>query len=244
VTKVLVLAAVVFASWSSSTATAAALTRVPILAFHVIGDPPPDAPHPELYDSPATFRAQIAWLAGHGYHGVTLDAVYRYWRSSGWLALPPSPIVLSFDDGYPEDVRIALPILRARRWPAVLNLQIGNLVPARVRQLVAAGWEIDAHTFTHPDLTQVGAAQLRREVSGSRKWIQSMFGAPANFFCYPFGRYDAAVIAAVRRAGYVGAVTETPGDASSTDMYRLHRIELAREDGVSGLAEKLGLRPP
>lgn len=240
----LVLAAVAFAFWGA-TATAAPVTRIPILAFHVIGDPPPGAPHPELFDSPATFRAQIAWLARHGYHGVTLDAVYRYWRSAGWLALPRRPIVLSFDDGYPEDVRIALPILRARHWPAVLNLQIGNLVPARVRQPLAAGWEIDAHTFTHPDLTRVGAAQLLREVAGSRKWIQSVFGAPANFFCYPFGRYNATVIAAVRRAGYVGAVTETPGDASRANgIYRLHRIEIAREDGVSGLAEKLGLRLP
>jgi peptidoglycan/xylan/chitin deacetylase (PgdA/CDA1 family) len=238
VTKVLVLAAVAFAC-SGAPAAAAPLTHVPILEFHVIGDPPPGAPHPGLYDSPPTFRAQIAWLALHGYHGVTLDALHRYWRSAGWLALPRRPIVLSFDDGYRQDVSIALPVLRARRWPAVLNLQIGNLVPARVRQLIAAGWEIDAHTFTHPDLTRVTAARLRREVAGSRKSIQSVFGAPADFFCYPFGRYDATVVAAVRRAGFFGAVTETPGDASSaTGMYRLHRIEVLRSDGVGGLAAK------
>ena len=67
-----------------------------------------------------------------------------------------------------------------------------------------------------------------------------MFGAPANFFCYPFGRYDKTVVAAVRRAGYVGAETQTPGDASPADgMYLLHRIEVTRGDGVSGLAAKL-----
>jgi peptidoglycan/xylan/chitin deacetylase (PgdA/CDA1 family) len=239
VTKVLTVAAAALACCGSS-AGAAPLTQVPILAFHVIGDPTPGAPNPGLYVAPATFRAQIAWLALQGYHGVTLDTLYRYWRSAGWLALPRRPIVLSFDDGYPQDVSIALPVLRARHWPAVLNLQIGNLVPARVRQLLAAGWEVDAHTFTHPDLTRVDAAQLRHEIAGSRKWIQSMFGAPANFFCYPFGRYDAAVVAAVRRAGYLGAVTEAPGDASpASGMYRLHRIEVLRGDGVSGLAAKL-----
>ena len=238
-TKLLALAAVTLACCGSA-AAGARLAHVPILEFHVIGDPLPGAPNPELYDSPATFRAQIAWLALHGYHGVTLDALNRYWRTAGWLALPGRPIVLSFDDGYPQDVSVALPVLRARHWPAVLNLQIGNLVPARVRQLLAAGWEIDAHTFTHPDLTRVGAAQLRREVAGSRKWIQSVFGAPADFFCYPFGRYNATVVAAVRRAGYVGAETEAPGDASSANgMYQLHRIEVLRSDGVSGLVAKL-----
>jgi peptidoglycan/xylan/chitin deacetylase (PgdA/CDA1 family) len=221
-------------------AAAAPSAHVPILEFHVIGDPPAAAPHPELYDAPSTFRAQIAWLALRGYHAVTLDSLYRSWRTAGWLALPRRPIVLSFDDGYPQDVSVALPVLLARRWPGVLNLQIGNLVPSRVRQLLDAGWEVDAHTFTHPDLTRVDAAQLRREIAGSRKWIQSVFGAPANFFCYPFGRYDKAVVAAVRRAGYVGAETQTPGDASPADgMYLLHRIEVTRSDGVSGLAAKL-----
>src|SRR5262249_11242114 len=135
-------------------AAATPVAHVPILEFHVIGDPPARAPTPGLYDSPATFRAQVAWLASHGYHGVTLDALLRYWRSAGWLALPRNPVVLSFDDGYPEDIDVALPVLRTVHWPAVLNLQVGNLAPARVRTLIAAGWEIDAHTFTHPDLTR------------------------------------------------------------------------------------------
>ena len=148
--------------------------------------------------------------------------------------------MLSFDDGYPQDVTVAMPVLRARRWRAVLNLQIGNLVPARVRQLLAAGWEIDAHTFTHPDLTLVDDARLRREIAGSRRWIQLVFGVPVDFFAYPFGRYDARVVAAVRRAGYLGAETQVPGSASLADgVYRLRRIEILRTDGVAGLVAKL-----
>ena len=141
---------------------------VPILMFHVIGEGS-GARLPELYVSPATFRAQVDWLATHGYHAVTLDAVYRHWTSGG--PLPRKPVVLSFDDGYPGDVDIAMPTLRARGWSGVLNLQVENIVPARVRLLIAAGWEIDSHTFTHPDLTHVGAAQLaersRRPEPGS-----------------------------------------------------------------------------
>lgn len=221
-------------------AASAPVMRVPILEFHVIGDPPPGAPNPGLYDAPATFRAQVRWLALHGYHAVTLDQVSRHWHTAGWLALPGRPIVLTFDDGYPQDVSVAMPALRARGWAGVLNLQIGNLTPSRVRELIAAGWEVDAHTFTHPDLTRVGANQLRREVGASRRWIQAVFGAPANFFCYPFGRQDRAVVAAVRRAGYLGAETQNPGVAAPTgDSYRLPRIELSRSDGVAGLAAKL-----
>jgi peptidoglycan/xylan/chitin deacetylase (PgdA/CDA1 family) len=213
---------------------------VPILEFHVIGDPAPGAPTPGLYDPAPAFRAQLAWLAHNGYTAVTLDEVFRSWRSGGWLPLPPRPVVLSFDDGYPQDVTVALPALRRRGWRGVLNLQIGNLVPKRVRELIDAGWEIDAHTFSHPDLTTVGASQLTREVAGSRRWLQAVFGVPADFFCYPYGRYDRTVVGAVERAGYLGAETEVPGAASaSADPYTLPRLEVLRDSGVSGLAALL-----
>ena len=228
-------------AWHGSAVAATAPPSVPILEFHVIGDPAPGDGNAGLYDSATTFRAQVAWLVEHGYHAVTLDQAFRAWRSPGRHRLPAKPVVFTFDDGYPQDVDVALPILRARGWPGVLNLQIGNLVPRRVRRLVSAGWEIDAHTFTHPDLTTVGAAQLRREVAGSRKWIHTVFGVPVDFFCYPYGRFDAAVVAEVQRAGYLGAETEVPGPASPADgFYTLHRIEIVRDDGVAGMVAKLG----
>jgi peptidoglycan/xylan/chitin deacetylase (PgdA/CDA1 family) len=37
-----------------------------------------------------------------------------------------------------------------------------------VRDLVAAGWEVDPHTFTHPDLTTASAARLRHEIIDAR----------------------------------------------------------------------------
>jgi peptidoglycan/xylan/chitin deacetylase (PgdA/CDA1 family) len=213
-------------------------TPVPVLAYHVVGDPPPGAPQPGLYVSVADFRAQLDWLARHGYHPVTMDALWRHWTRGA--ALPPKPIALTFDDGYPEQVDVVRPLLRARRWPASLNLHIGNLTPARVRTLIAAGWEVDAHTFTHRDLTTLGPTDLRREVAGSRRWIQRVFGQPVRFFCYPSNRYDATVIAAVKAAGYYGAETENPMPASPDDRFTLGRYEVLRTDGVTGLAAKLG----
>jgi peptidoglycan/xylan/chitin deacetylase (PgdA/CDA1 family) len=111
--------------------------------------------------------------------------------------------------------------------------------PWRVRELLAAGWELDAHTITHPDLTRVGDAQLWQEVHGSRVDLQRMFHVPVDFFCYPSGRYDAHVIAAVRRAGYLGATTTTYGLARPQDIYTLDRVRIDGSDGVSGFAQKL-----
>jgi peptidoglycan/xylan/chitin deacetylase (PgdA/CDA1 family) len=219
------------------------LQPVPILMYHVVSTPPGDAPYPELYVPRASFAAQVAWLARHGYHAVTLQKVFDSWR--GARTLPAKPIVLSFDDGYLSQLTNALPVLRARKWPGVLNLEFRNLQPVwgirppGIRKLIRAGWEIDAHTLTHPDLTTLGAAQLRDEVAGSREAIRRKFHVPVNFFCYPAGRYDATVIAAVQAAGYLGATTTNYGLARPSDLYTLDRVRINGTDSISVFAQKL-----
>ncbi|MGE5272281.1 MAG: polysaccharide deacetylase family protein [Verrucomicrobiota bacterium] len=238
------LAAVLAASVLALPARAGTRLRpVPILMYHVLSVPPPTAPYPGLYVRPADFAGQVAWLAAHGYRAVTLQRVFDSWR--GAATLPAKPVVLSFDDGYLSDVKTALPVLQARRWPGVLNLEVANLKPVwglrppGVRKLIAAGWEIDAHTLTHPDLTQVAAARLHDEVAGSRAAIRARFHVPVNFFCYPAGRYDAAVIAAVQQAGYLAATTTNYGLAKPGALYALSRVRIDGSDGVKGLGAKL-----
>jgi peptidoglycan/xylan/chitin deacetylase (PgdA/CDA1 family) len=216
---------------------------VPILNYHVIGTPPADAPFPELYVQRAAFVAQLRWLRRHGYHAVSLRRVYDYWRRG--FALPPRPVVLSFDDGYREDFTNARPLLAAYHSPAVLNLAVQNVLDRKLtvpqlRALVRTGWEIDAHSLTHPDLTTLDSRELRRQVAGSRLWIRRRLGVPVDFFCYPSGAYDAQVVAAVRAAGFRGATTTREGEASVADgVFTLDRIRINGSDSLGTFAAKL-----
>jgi peptidoglycan/xylan/chitin deacetylase (PgdA/CDA1 family) len=215
---------------------------VPILMYHVIGPRPARAPFPELYVSRTDFACELRWLASHRYHAVTLYDVYEYWH--GHLALPRKPVVLTFDDGYRGDFTIADPLLRARGWPGVLNLEVakvvhGDLTPRMIRRLLADGWELASHTLTHSDLTALDSRRLEHEVAGSRRWLRRWFGVDVDFFCYPSGQYNRGVIAAVRASGYLGATTTQPGLARRGSPFTLSRIRIDAHDGVRGLAEKL-----
>jgi peptidoglycan/xylan/chitin deacetylase (PgdA/CDA1 family) len=208
---------------------------VPVLMYHVIAAAPPGARFSGLWVAPAALQAQVAALAHAGYQAVTLDAVLDGW--SGKDTLPAHPVVLSFDDGYLSQGKDAGAILAERHWPGVLNLAWHNLgVPGgigrtRIRELIGAGWEIDAHSLTHPDLTTLGPSALEREVAGSRQKIHEGFGVPADAFCYPAGRFDPTVEAAVRAAGYRAATTERPGAATpAQDRYALSRIRVDAGD--------------
>lgn len=216
---------------------------VPILMYHVIAKPPAGSPYPDLFVPQPEFAAQMKWLADHGYRAVTLDRVFSSWNRGA--TLPRKPVVLTFDDGSASIRRNALPVLRKLRWPGVLNLKLGNMrsrggiTSSQIRALLSAGWELDSHTITHPDLTTLSAAALEHEVGGSRWMIQRQFHVPANFFCYPAGRYDARVIAAVRAAGYHGATTTHSGLARRTEPFELARLRVDGGDGVAGLANTL-----
>lgn len=222
---------------------AARHAAVPILMYHVIAAPRPGTALAQLWVAPERFSAQMAALAGAGYRAVTLGRVFAAWNRG--TALPHRPVVVSFDDGYLSHARSAAPVLLAHHWPGVLNLELHNLGPDGLpvhllKRMVRDGWEVDSHTLTHPDLTTVDATRLRTELVDSRAQIRSRFGQPANFFCYPAGRFDDRVIAAVRAAGYAGATTELPGLARSGDRMTLHRIRVNGDDSPAALLSRIG----
>ena len=116
-------------------------------------------------------------LAAAGYEAVTLGLVLDAWH--GRATLPPRPIVLSFDDGYRSQVTAARPIFATQRWPGVLNLDLSNLTPSWGVGRAGSGgrWPLVgrsiARSLTHPDLTALHAATLKREVAGSRAVIRA-----------------------------------------------------------------------
>lgn len=212
---------------------------VPILEYHVLGRPKTEVPYPDLYTPRAAFRKEMDWLDRQGYEAVTLERVEEAWYHGG--TLPPKPIVISFDDGYRPQYTFALPTLRKHGWPGVLNLKAegSGLYASNVKAMLAAGWELAAHTINHSDLTTLEGAALEEEVAGSRKILQREYGVPVGNFCYPAGRFDETVIAAVEAAGYVGATTEIPGFATKDHPYELARIEVLGSWGVEELAETM-----
>ena len=219
------LAALALAA-AAQPAAAADDTPVPILLYHHVAAKPGDP----LYVHPRRFARHVAALDRAGYTAITLRRAWQHWQRG--RALPARPVVLSFDDGYADQYRNAARALRRRDWPGVLFLQSarlgarGGLSARQVRRMLRDGWELGAHSVTHPDLTTVDAPRLVEEVGGSREALRRAFpSTPVDFFAYPYGRYDEAAVAAVRAAGFAGAATTRRGAAEPGDgPYTLDRM--------------------
>jgi peptidoglycan/xylan/chitin deacetylase (PgdA/CDA1 family) len=217
---------------------------VPILMYHVINDPPAGAPYPLLYVPAAEFDAQMEALKAAGWHAVTLDQLEANWTTGAKLPAG-KPFVITFDNGYYSQYSAALPELTKLGWVADENMQLTGLPPSQggltndeISAMVHAGWELDTQGISHADLAELSGSELTAQVAGARHTIQQRFHVPVNWFCYPSGQYDAAVIAEVKAAGFKGSTTVVPGWASRTsDPYTLPRLRIA---GGTTPAELLG----
>jgi len=110
-----------------------------------------------------------------------------------------------------------------------------------IEELARMGTQVDfqSHSRTHPILTNCTDQQAWREIAGSADELRSLTGAPARAFAYPNGVYSERVIDLVREAGYECAVTIEPGyDDATTDPYRLKRLPIGDEAGVTELVAR------
>jgi peptidoglycan/xylan/chitin deacetylase (PgdA/CDA1 family) len=58
-----------------------------------------------------------------------------------------------------------------------------------VEELRLAGWEIGAHTMTHPDLTRLPVGEVREELQAGRHSIEQRLGVEVVTFAYPYGKF-------------------------------------------------------
>jgi peptidoglycan/xylan/chitin deacetylase (PgdA/CDA1 family) len=218
--------------------------QVPVLTYHRVA-PLSAVGLLDLKVGPANFAAELQALHDGGYHTITqaqlFDALYQ------GASLPKHPIVISVDDGYVDDVRTILPDLA--RWHMVATFFVitgrmnepGFLNAAQIRQLDRAGMDVGDHTAHHVDLRALTPAELTAETAGSRQALERVLGHPVYFFAYPFGEYDAAVLKAVRAAGFTIAYTTMSGTTESTsDPLTMPRIHVGRAQTSAGLLAELG----
>ena len=213
-------------------------TPVPILVYHHVQRHL--AGYYLLYAGTSQFASQLRYLRSHGYHPVTMQQVWDDW--TGEADLPRRPVVLSFDDGYPNQYFNAARQLRRYHWPAVLNLVARRgtaLSDAQVRRMVRWGWEIGSHTLGHPILTRCSAATLRHELVLSRRILQRTFDMPVDFFCYPGGAYNRRVERAVRDAGYHAATSIRYGAATPRARLALPRIAVYWGESLSTFGSRM-----
>ncbi|HET7127688.1 MAG TPA: polysaccharide deacetylase family protein [Gaiellaceae bacterium] len=224
--------------------------RSVVLCYHGVGPSTARTDPGYLRVRPDAFRAQLELLLGAGFRFVSVSEFAS--RCAG-DAPPAGLAVLSFDDGMDDNHDVVLPILAELRLPATVyvvtgligkpNPWMGRESGARMmnheelRELVAGGVEIGAHTITHPDLSRLAYDACLHEMDGSRRELENLLAVSVKTFAYPFCRYGPAARLAVERAGFEAAVTCQ--GLGSWDRFELKRSLITGKDELPMFLLKL-----
>ncbi|QSX00178.1 polysaccharide deacetylase family protein [Haloterrigena alkaliphila] len=141
-------------------------------------------------------------------------------------------VMIQFDDCHVTDYTEALPILEEYGYPAVTFVnsdyvdggEVGGdtrLTTDHLRELRDAGWCVANHTETHPRLPDLSRAEQEAEIRDSKAWLEDRgFEDGAQYFAYPFGRFDATTIELVDEYHAIGFAGGLPahGHVANTQL--------------------------
>ncbi|HEX6351379.1 polysaccharide deacetylase family protein [Actinophytocola sp.] len=123
---------------------------------------------------------------------------------------------LTFDDGPSNGNTPAL--LNALRQSGLRATmfnegQFAAAAPAQVRAQVSAGMWVANHSYSHPHMTQLSAAQIDSEISRTQQAIAGAGGGTPRLFRPPYGETNATVRSVLARYG----LTQIIWDVDSGD---------------------------
>ncbi len=119
-------------------------------------------------------------------------------------------VTFSFDDGFLSTYQNGIPLLNAagiKSTQAIITKSFsspGYISVAQMQAMALSGHEIASHSQTHADLTTISTPIAKSEINGSRTDL-SLLGINTKTFVYPYGSFNASVVAQVKTAGYTGA---------------------------------------
>jgi peptidoglycan/xylan/chitin deacetylase (PgdA/CDA1 family) len=232
------LSVLVPCSARSATPQAAAEHGVPVFTYHKVDwRIPPDAIGGALTITPRQFASQLATLAALHLRTISAGELVDSLRRGH---LPERSVVLTFDDGYKDDVTQALPLLRRFHDTATFYLVSGtidsprHLTWADVRTLRDAGMEIGAHGAEHVDLRELNGPGQLAQVHHCMVSLMRWANVDPETYAYPSGRFNATTLAIMRQAHVEAAFTMQPGFVRDlSDPYRLPRIRVMRTGAVA-----------
>jgi peptidoglycan/xylan/chitin deacetylase (PgdA/CDA1 family) len=184
-----------------------------VIVYHAIGSVPRSAPHWNAFVTPERFAAQMAFLAERR-RVVDLDAVLEPDGSRG-----PPRVAITFDDGYRDVLRYAVPVLRRLGLPATFfvptqwigdasrwdRVALDVMTRDELVELASSGFAVESHGHAHMDYARADPQAVAADVRTSVERLSELLGRAPRYLAYPYGRATPEAAAEAARLGLRGA---------------------------------------
>lgn len=232
--------------------------NIPVLMYHKVPDQNIQSRH-RIFVRKDLFEQQMKWLKEKGFTSLSFAEIKEYLQLKRHPAdFPKRPIILTFDDGYKDNLRNAGPLLKKYGMKATLFLLADNdlkgnswdayegdtsneLMNEQERQQLVLNFpfEIGSHGMNHKRLTEMKSEDVLTEMIQSRQKLENEFQRPIISFAYPFGDRSDSIADSCERAGYEFAVNTDCGGLFVLDNpFSIFRVNIFPEDHFSQIRKK------
>ncbi len=211
-----------------------------ILLYHRVTTPVNDPLN--LAVSPENFRDQLKHIQER-FRVISLSELVGGLRKR---SVERGTIVITFDDGFRDNLEEALPILEEFKFPASFFLTAGViskrkrfswlpeaevLRPEEVKTLAKSKLvTVGAHSLSHPRLSELSLNDQEKEISESKEILEQLAGKAIDAFAYPYGRrsdFTEKTVEILRETGFsTGLTTTKAAVVGRTNPYRLPRYTI------------------
>jgi peptidoglycan/xylan/chitin deacetylase (PgdA/CDA1 family) len=208
--------------------------RCVILMYHRFRAFPANKYEVSHYD----FRAQLEYIARHGYEVISIDQLVEALQTQDPDLLPPRSVVITVDDGYRCVYDFAWPVLSEYGYPFAVYIYTNyvagggkSMTWGEIRDLASDDLvTIGSHSISHGDLANPRKARgpydawVRRELAYPKNRLEAETGKPVRTFAWPYGSFNSFTLSAAIQTGYEGILTIMPGaNSMESSPYVLHR---------------------
>lgn len=231
---------------------------IPILMYHQVTEHELQTRH-RIFVTRERFAEHLRLFRDSGHTTLTFADLLDFKEGRrDWAEFPEKPLVLTFDDGYRNNLENAVPLLREHGMKAVIFLlcdagmdhnswdagevPASPLMTSAERQTLAASgtFEIASHGFSHRKMTEMNDAEALHELAASKAHLEKEFARPIPAFAFTYGAIDERCPELARQAGYAYALNTDRGALRlEDDPYRVFRVNVFPEDGGARLLKKI-----
>jgi len=230
---------------------------IPVLMYHKIPDQDLDSVH-KIFVTKSRFEKHLRFFKFWGFKTLNFSELQEFAQAKKPAHLfPNKPLILTFDDGYEDNLKNADPLLKKYKFNAQVFLLADPTIthnhwdennPDKADKIMTqdqrkkwshSAFAVGSHGCKHERLTEMSDQDALQELTQSKKSLTLEFNQNVNVFAFTYGDIDQRSAGFAEAAGYDFAVNTDRGGLFLTDEpFSIFRVNIFPHETYFSLWKK------
>lgn len=230
---------------------------IPVLMYHKIPNAEIQSQH-KIFVTKANFEKHLQFFSREGFETLTFSQLEKFKKQEiPFKEFPEKPLILTFDDGYRDNLENASPLLRkygftaqifllanphiaSNEWDVSKTEPTHEIINGSERQKwILSAFEIGSHGFSHKKITEMSPEEAWAELKNSKLALEKEFQTPVNVYAFTYGDTNKKMAHLAEAAGYTYAVnTDTGGVLIEQSPHEIFRTNIFPHENTASLRKK------